>query len=73
MEGGWGGTPPSLSWEVSDAKNGPKRTFFFGKIIAQKRRKYQCFCFLLLVAMESVIFEVVGIYGVSCMCFHKTL
>ena len=26
-----------------------------------------------LVAMESVIFEFVGIYGVSCMCFHKTL
>ena len=23
--------------------------------------------------MESVIFEFVGIYGVSCMCFHKTL
>ena len=46
---------------------------FFGKIIAQKRCKYQCFCFLLLVAMESVIFEFVGIYGVSCMCFHKTL
>ena len=39
---------------------------------AQKRCKYQCFCFLWLVAMESVIFEFVGIYGVSCMCFHKT-
>ena len=23
--------------------------------------------------MENVIFEFVGIYGVSCMCFHKTL
>ena len=65
------GRPPSLFWEASEAKNGPKRTFF-GKIIAQKRCKYQCFCFLRLVAMESVIFEFVGIYGVSCMCFHKT-
>ena len=46
---------------------------FFGKIIAQKRCKYQCFCFLWLVVMESVIFEFVGIYGVSCVCFHKTL
>ena len=31
------------------------------------------FCFMWLVAMENVIFEFVGIYGVSCMCFHKTL
>ena len=23
--------------------------------------------------MENVIFEFVGIYGVSCMCFHKTV
>ena len=23
--------------------------------------------------METVIFEFVGIHGVSCMCFHKTL
>ena len=36
---------------------------FFGKIIAQKRCEYQCFCFLGLVGMESVIFEFVGIYG----------
>ena len=43
----------------------------FGKIIAQKRCKHQCFCFSGLVAMESVIFEFVGIYGVLCM--HKTL
>ena len=73
MEGGWGGTPPSLFWEASEAKNGPKRAFFFEKIIAQERCKYHCFCFLWPVVMESVIFEFVGIYGVSCMCFHKTL
>ena len=47
---------------------------FFGKIIAQKRCKYQCFCFLWLVAMESVIFEFVGIYGVSnTSAFEKVL
>ena len=26
---GGGGVPPPLSWEVSDAKNGPKSTFFW--------------------------------------------
>ena len=44
---------------------------FFGKIIAQKRCKYQCFCFLWLVAMESVIFEFVGIYDVRACVFTK--
>ena len=45
----------------------------FGKIVSQKRCKYQCFCFLRLVAMEDAIFEFVAIYGVLCMCFLKTL
>ena len=27
MEGGWGGTPPSLFWEASEAKNCPKIAF----------------------------------------------
>ena len=41
----WSGLPPSAdSWEASEAKNGSKRTFF-GKITAQKRSKYQLFCF----------------------------
>ena len=70
------GTPPSLFWEASEAKNSPKRTFFWKNHCAETLNavnKYQRFCFLCLVAMESVTFEFVGIYGVSCMCFHKTL
>ena len=51
-----GGYPPSLFWEASEAKNCPKIAFF-EKIIAQKRCKYRCFCFLWLVAMEDAIFE----------------
>ena len=35
-----------------------QKEHFFGKIIAQKRCKYHCFCFLWLVAMESVVFTV---------------
>ena len=61
-----------MSWEASEAKNCPKIAFF-EKIIAQKRCKYRCFCFLWLVAMEDAIFEFVAIYGVLCMCFLKTL
>ena len=67
-----GGTPPLCFGRLQKPKIVQKEPFF-GKIIAQKSCKYQCFCFLWLVAMESVIFEFVGIYGVSCMCFHKTL
>ena len=44
-----------------------------GRIVSQKRCKYQCFCFLRLVAMEDAIFEFVAIYGVLSMCFLKTL
>ena len=57
-KGGGGVYLPSLFWEASEAKNGQKmikNVIFFGKIIAQKRCKYQCFCFLRLVAMESVL------------------
>ena len=67
-----GGYPPSLLWEASEGKNCPKRAFF-PKIIAQKRCKYQCFCFFLLVAMGDASFEFVAFYGVLCMCFLKTL
>ena len=38
------------------------------KIISQKRCKYQCFCFLRLVAMEGVIFEFVGFMHVFYAC-----
>ena len=38
-----------------------QKEYFFGKIIAQKRCKKKCFCFMWLVAMENVIFEFVGI------------
>ena len=45
---GVGGTPPSLSWEVSDAKNGPKSTFFFEKSLRRN-------------AVNSSVFAVCGL------------
>ena len=60
-------TPPSFLWEALEAENCPEITML-GKIIAQKRCKYHCFCLFWLVAMENVVFEVVGFYGVL-MCF----
>ena len=50
-----------------------QKEHFIEKLIAQKRCKYRCFCFLWLVAMEDAIFEFVAIYGVLCMCLLKTL
>ena len=43
----------------------------FGKIVSQKRCKYQCFCFLRLVAMEDAIFEFVAIYRCFMHVFSK--
>ena len=54
------GYPPSLFWEASEAKNGPKRIFFWKNHCAETLQK-KCFCFMWLVAMENVIFEFVGI------------
>ena len=63
----WEGVPFGRLQKPKMAQKEP----FFGKITAQKRCKYQLFCFLWLVAMESVIFELVGFYAASCMCFQK--
>ena len=67
---GGGGAPPPLCFGRLQK---PKKVQKFWKIIAQKRCKYQCFCFLRLVAMENVIFEFVGIYGVHACVFTNTV
>ena len=60
-----------MVWEVSEAKSGPKLRCFEKAL--PKRWRYRCFCLFLLVAMENVIIEFVGIYDVLCMCFLKTM
>ena len=72
MEGGWGGTNLLCFGRLQKPKIVQKEDFF-EKIIAQKRCKYQCFCFLRLVAMEDAIFEFVAIYGVLCMFSKNTV
>ena len=68
---GGGGVPPLLCCGRLQKAKIVQKEHFFPKIIAQKRCKYQCFCFFLLVAMGDASFEFVAIYGVLCMCFVR--
>ena len=64
MEGGWGGTtPPSSFWEASEAKKGPKRTFFLEKSLRRNAVNSSVFgiCGLLpwkVYSLNSLVFTV---------------
>ena len=68
-----GGYPPLFVLGGFRRQNWSKKNVFLEKSLRRNAGNISVFAFLLLVAMESVMFEFVGIYGVSCMCFHKTL
>ena len=63
VEGGWGGYPPSLFWEASEAKNCPKITLFFEKSLRRNAVNISvlAFCGLLpwkVWSLNSLVFTV---------------
>ena len=72
MWNGGAGVPSLLGFGRLQKPKIVKKKRFLEKSL-RRRCKYQCFCFLRLVAMEDAIFEFVAIYGLLCMCFLKTL
>ena len=70
---GGGGVPPLFVLGGFRRQKWSKKHVFLEKSLRRNAVNSSVFAVCGLLPWANVIFEFVGIYGVSCMCFHKTL